>query len=541
MFIEASIFLQQVVKFLLENGADSKLQTSQNYWATDLARSEAVLNLLNQEEETSHCYTIDSKGSLPHPQYAELNYNLPSDKINGLNGSFIQTSSFNNVYDPGFSLQVAQDTKEHFIPQESLEISAKGSHNEKQDFYVQRFPAEYGFPGNFYPFVNETEVSKEREVINSRSLCNEVVDKNDSGQIKCDYDAWHYQNSSCCQGKSEEVQLNGNAKVGGREIESAASEDLVQDFTKEATSASTCPNNLGGPVARDLDQMHVKNLPAKTPCLAVTSDSEEDAVRPEKLNECLDKAMIEISSYLETSQKVDMHSVLCNGHETDLDNYCTTNDLKNDQNLNGKTVPNEFVSVNSLQGPESTETSSNFDSCQEDQLSVGSSLLKRMECKEDVTKVSAEGVTTDGANSVDQQPNMNFTKIKLRSERKRDSGVSERSGKSVRRKKTSRSSDTSKYEGHQSMKKEECTNHISNTSWRSDLPKYRHSLSAIPLCVPGYEDFLINSNNRKSTSKSLSDEVSQYWCKKPCNMLCASSLKAMSQYIQRSLFTHQRA
>ena len=509
--MEASIFLQQVVKFLLESGADSKLQTSQNYWATDLARSEAVLNLLNQEERTSDCYTIDSQESLPHPQYSGPEYNLPSDKINGLNGSFIQTSSCNTIYDHGISLQVAQDTKVHLIPQESLEVNAKSSHSGKQDFYVQSFPAEYGFPGNFYPFANETEVSKEREVINSRSLCNEVVDNNDNLQVKYDYGAWHYQDSSCCKGGSEDMQLNGNAEVGGRlhVIESTASDDLVQDFTKESTSVSTHPNNLGGPVARDLDRMHVKNLPAKTPCLDVTSDSEEEAVRPERLNECLDKAMIEISSYLETSQKVDMHSLLCNGHETDLGNYCTTNDIKNGPNLHGKAIPNGFVSVNSAQGLKPTETSLHFDNCQEDQLSVGSSLLKQMECKEDVTKISAREVTSDGANSVDQQPTMNFTKNKLRSERKKDSGVSERSGKPVRRKRTStRSSDTSKCEGHQSTRKEECTNHISNTSWRSDLPKYRHSLSAIPLCVPGYEDFLINSNNRKSTSECLSDEVS---------------------------------
>jgi len=509
--MEASIFLQQVVKFLLENGADSKLQTSQNYCATDLARSEAVLNLLNQEEKISDCYTIDSQGSLPHHQYTELNYNLPSDKINGLNGSFIQTSSCNSIYDHGFSLQVAQDTKVHLTPQERLEISAKGSHSANQDFFVQSFPAEYGFPGNVYPFVNETEVSKEREAINSRSLSNKVVDSNDSVKIKCDYGAWHDHNSCCCQDESEEMQLNGNAEVGRRVIESTVSEDLVQDLTKESTSASATPKNLVGPVARDFDQMHEKNLPAKTPCLAVTSDSEEDAVRPEKLNECLDKAMIEISSYLETSQKVDMHSVSCNGHETDLDNYyCTTNDLKNDQNLNCKSLRNGFVSVNSPQGPEPTENSLNFGNCKEDHLSVGSSLLKRMECKEDVTQVSAEEVTTDGASSVDQQTAMNFTKIKLRSEKKKDSGVSERSGKSVRRKRTSaRSVGTSKCESHQGVRKEECTNHISNTSWRSDLPKYRHSLSAIPLCVPGYEDFLINSKNRKSTSKSLSDEVSQ--------------------------------
>ena len=420
--------------------------------------------------------------------------------MNGLNGSFVQESPGNNIYDHGFSFQGAQNVKVHLIPQESLEINSKGHLIEKQDFYRQSFPTAYG---NVYPFQNDTEVSKEREVINSRSLCNDVEDKNGNVQVtvKCDYGAWHYQNSACLRGGSEEVQLNGNAEVGSKVSEPLLSEDLVQDFTKKSTSALTCPNSLGPPVAKGLDQIHGQNLPTKKPCLAVISDSEEDAVRPEKLNECLDKAMIEISSYLATSKKVDTHSASCNGHETDLNN-CNNNEINNEKNLNDKTLPNELVIVTSLQGPDPTVSSLNFDNCEEDQQYVGSSLLKRMEYKEELTKVPAEEV-----NSVDQEPTMNFSKIRLRSERKKDSGVSERSGKSVRRKRTSaRSTDTNKYE--QSTKKEECTNHISNRSWRSDLPKYRHSLSTLPLCVPGYEDFLINSKNRKNTSESISDEVS---------------------------------
>lgn len=488
------LFLQQVVKFLLENGADSKLQTSQNYRATDLARSEAVLNLLNQEEKISDCYSTESSSQ---PQYNNVNKKLPSVKMNGLNGSFVQESPCNNIYDHGFSFQGAQDVKVHLIPQESLEINAKGNHIEKQDFYRQSFPTAYGI---VYPFENDTEVSKEREVISSRPLCNDVEEKNGNVQVKCDYGAWHYQNSSCLRGGSDEMQLNGNAEVESRVIEPLASEDLVQDFTKKSTSAMTCPNSLGPPVAKGLDQIHGQNLPTKKPCLAVISDSEEDAVRPEKLNECLDKAMIEISSYLETSQKVETHSASCNGQETDLNN-CNNNELKHEKNLNDKTLPNELVIMTSLQGPDPTVSSLNFDNCQEDQQYASSSLLKRMECKEEVTKIPAEEV-----NSVDQEPTMNFSKIRLRSERKKDSGVSERSGKSIRRKRTTRSSDTNKYE--QTIKKEECTNHISNRSWRSDLPKYRHSLSALPLCVPGYEDFLINSKNRKNTTESISDEVS---------------------------------
>ncbi|XP_078378182.1 uncharacterized protein LOC144661330 [Oculina patagonica] len=130
-----------------------------------------------------------------------------------------------------------------------------------------------------------------------------------------------------------------------------------------------------------------------------------------------------------------------------------------------------------------------------------------MECKEDHTKVFAEEVNTDATNCDEQQPQINFTKIKPRNEKKKDSGVSERGGKSGRRKRSStRSSDISKSENTQSLRKEECTSHIPNPSWRSYLPKYRYNMSSIPISIPGYEDFLINSKNSVSRSNSSSNE-----------------------------------
>lgn len=482
---------------------------------------------------------IESQGSPLTPEYDHPNYSLPEVKINGLNRSVIQRNSYDDRFDQvedvkskfpqGFSFQGSQDVKDQINPQENFAVNGS-NHSDKQDFCVQSFPAVYGFPVSTYHFTNETEVSKEREAINTRLLPKEVVENSNKVQVTQDYRAWHFQEPPCAGVGSDEMQLNGEREVANKVNKAASSEGCVQNLNMESTSAPTYPNSIHveKPVVEDLDQIHLKNLPAKKPGVTVTSESEEDTVRPEKLNECLDKAMIEINSYLETGQKVDVR-VPCD--RTDLFK-CNTSQLKNDRSQIGRTLPNEFVNVDLPQKPEAMDTSSNFDNCQEDHACDSSSLLKKMECKEGNTRVLAGEVNTDATNCAEQQPHLNFTKIKPRSERKKDSGVSERSSKPFRKKRSStRSSDSSKCENNQGLRKEECTSHIPNTSWRSDLPKYRYSMSSIPVCIPGYEDFLINSNNG---SKPLSNEVSHCWCEKPCVTFCTYSIPPSKGYMQSS-------
>lgn len=473
---------------------------------------------MSPEEKSRDYYSIEPQDSHPNPEFSHPSHNLPEVKINGFNSSFIQRSSYDDRFDQvidaknsfpqGFSFQGAQGVKVHINPQENFGVNGN-HHIDKQELCVQSFPAVYAFPGNAYQFTDETEVSKEREAIDTRLLSKEVVENNNKVQGKEDYGAWHFQEPPCDGVSSDKLQLNGKTEVVKKVSEAASSEDHVQNLVVESTSAPTYPNSLEGLVDEDLDQVHVNNLLVNKPGLTVTSESEEDTVRPEKLNECLDKAMIQISSYLETSQKVDVQ-VPCD--KTDL-NKCNNSQLKNNKPQSGKTMSNEFVIVEVPQKHDPMETSSNFDNCQEDHPSVGSSLLKRMECKEDHIKVFAEEVNTDATNCAEQQPHMNFTKIKPRNEKKKDSGVSERSGKSGRRKRSStRSSDISKSENNQGLRKEECTSHIPNPSWRLGLHKYRYSMSSIPISIPGYEDFLINSKNSESRSKSSSNEVSHCWC-----------------------------
>lgn len=147
----------------------------------------------------------------------------------------------------------------------------------------------------------------------------------------------------------------------------------------------------------------------------------------------------------------------------------------------------------------------NNDCHHKEKPSMDSSLSKTTEPKEHGKTLPHQELCTEETegNIVDQQPNANFTKIKTKGDRKKDGAITEKGTRSIRKKKSSKSSDVTN--SHCSHIKEECTSHIQNSSWRSDLPKYRYSISTLPLRIPGYEDFLINSNN--SESKSLSDRV----------------------------------
>ena len=435
---------------------------------------------------------------------------MPEIKIDGLNSPFIQRKMCEDVLvdqvetkdaktsmSHSVSVQNFQDVEMHINLQNNFGENRR-NHGEKQNFCTQSLPGLYGFPGNAYHCNHERETNKDRDVhvTDKRLPSKDVAEKNDNVLVNRDYAGWHFQRSPCHSVVSEELQVNGNAECIEKISESAAPEDLNLGVKKES-----CP-----PIGNDLGQMNVKHLPTKKRGLSVTSEFEEDTVEPGKLNECLDKAMIQISSYLETSQKVHVNvQSSVDGREL---NKCDVDELRNDKTLVGKGLSNGFVYVDLPPRHEPLDTVPSLENnCLEDQPCQSSSLPKRTEHKEDEKdgKVLAhEEVCSEATNSncIDQQQHTNFTKIKTRNDRKKEGGATEKSTRSVRRKKSSRSSDISK--PNCSQVKEECATHIKKSSWRSDLPKYRYSMSDVPMCVPGYEDFLINSN---SGLKSLSDEV----------------------------------
>ena len=470
----------------------------------DLARSAAVLNLLSPEQTRDYFTVHTHESRLLQPAQYEPNFNLPTDKVNGLNSSFIQR---NALYDDGFermvhvdvknqvpqvvSLEGCQDVNMCINPQEDFRVTS-GSHRDKQDLQ-----GTVEFSGNSDQFVDDQmEVRGKKEIqedVSARLLPKQVVEKND--RTNHDDGAWHYYAGSA------KMENDGNAEVAAESF----SENLFENFTKESMSdiRVAYPNSSEESLATDtLVQINARNLPAKKPDLTVTPENEEDTVIPEKLNECLDKALIEISSYLGTSQNIDVQAPHGerNLHKKGAELS------QNDKSFAGNISSTEIANTDTPQRPAPLplETQLSGDHCREDGQHTNTQ-SKETEQKMTEKNTFVDDLSNNGSDCFECQPVVNFTKIKPRSEKKKEGGGVERSGRSDRRKRSStRSSESSKYGSIQSVAKEECASHIPNVSWRSDLSHCRYSLSAVPLCVPGYEDFLINSKNG---SKSLSNKV----------------------------------
>ena len=482
-----------------------------------MARSAAVLQLVSPERTTRDYYTAYSQESQPLPppcQFDEPNFDLRGAKINGLNSSY----SERRLYSGGFESVMHVDAKNDAPPVMSVEHSQNDEMcvNSQEDFGTglgnccdkQYF---YDFPRNAHHFAGESVVngSTDREDLSATLSSAEAVKRNNEGAERFEQPHFYVVDST-----SMEPDGNYTQVVDKMNAAESSSENLVQNHIKECMSHIGCPDSLEESIATEtLVQINSRDLSAKKPGVSVAAQNEEDTVTPEKLNECLDKAMIEISSYLETSQNFDVQTP---HDERDLGKG-EPGLFKNDKSLaedssfaNDSSTPHRPVAL-------PLETGLSIDYSQGDQRLAPVSQPGETELK--TAESNAVDDLTSDETDFDRHQVVHFTKVKPRSE-KRKEGM-EKSGKTGRRKRSStRSSESSKCDSNQSVVKEECTNHIPNVTWRSELSEYRYSVSAIPLRVPGYEDFLINSRNG---SKSLLNEVSH----------CPLSVMILAPVVQR--------
>ena len=457
--------------------------------------------MVSTEDITKQCFTV---GPLQPSQFEEPCLNFTAAKVNELNSSFCKGSFYNGAFE---NLVPVHVSKTNHAPKVS---SFEGCQDVEmcvnpQDFHAQSLQGASDFTGNcdFAPEIRPLG-SKESAQLPST----EVEEKDD--RINHDEEAWHFQQPKCYSSGSTELELDSNTEVvNNMNVIESASMNNVQSLTKKTTSDIPCPKSSEESIAAEaLVQINTRSRCSSNPGLPVTLETEEDTVVPEKLNECLDKALIEISSYLETSQKLNVQAP-CDDRNLNKNGADT---IKSDQSFAGNRQTNEFVNKNASSKPATinidAEARLSHDHCHEDRQCTNSALSRETEQKSNENEAFTNELTVNGTGCFEHQPVVNFTKVKLRSDKKKEGSSMYRNSKSGRRKRSStRSSESIKYECNQITVKDECTSHISNVTWRSDLPEFRYSLSAVSLYVPGYEDFLINSKNSKR-SKSLSNEVS---------------------------------
>lgn len=482
----------KVVKFLLENGADPKLRTSQNYSPAELARSADVFDLVRSKQTSpNNCAFRNQESQFCfHPsKLDQTNLNFPGYTLNGVDVFNCDSENLHNViFEPrvnidakndfplGNPYRISQDKSSRY-PQENVHRSS-GKERDEHFFHEQSFQNNCNFSKHSPQFSTVMEFKESQE---RKDLCTSL---SSFGVPEGIYTRPELRHQSWNDADSTEVDGIANTDVLKKSsVTESASENLVQNHTKETASDTRCPNSLEEAlVAETLVRMNKRKKFARKPGVTVVSESEEDAVVPERLNECLDKAMIEISTYLGTSETFDAQ-----GPSTECDvTKGGFGMLEKDLSCPGDRTfpPNKTPQGTPLRcdlGPKSQPASL-----------VQNHKTDQRASENDVLVGNLTQTATGRVNGF--QPTVNFTKIKPRSERKRECFGAEKSNRFGRRKRApTRSSESSKHETRPSLEEEECSNHLRNVTWRAELPKCRYNLSDISPCVPGFEDFVINS------------------------------------------------
>lgn len=462
------------------------MQTSHNYSTLDLARSAEVRSLLSSEQGTKDSDTTRLQCyHYPLPQAKEVG-KVSEEQFHGENRPLFQESVYNETFNNFLPVHVDESNLSQVIP---IEVSPD---KERLTFIKPRdseVSTESHWEGKGFTVKNLQETSDHKEPLNRKETASIMQvslreTEEESTGVNGDGVALLFQQTQICSMNSDELKLNGNTEVvNSQNITMATCVSGLQshNVVRDTASDFTAPNTFEESIATEtLIRLHTGKRFSTAPGLPVTQEVEEDTPAPEKLNECLDKAIIEISSYLETSKEIP---------------YPTDKILKQTS-----TMPT---------GNEPTSQSSDLDASVK--LPAEGPQAHHIHClghEQHATSALSSEAKKDkeivADNSFEQQSVANFTKIKPRNEKRKEVSGVEKNIKSSRRKRTSTRSSESNLS---SSVKEECTSHIANPTWRSELAKYKYSWPTMQLCVPGYEDFLINSKNCHRT-KISSNEVS---------------------------------
>lgn len=481
------------------------MQTSHNYSTLDLARSAEVRSLLSSEQGTKDSDTARLKGyHYPLSQAREMG-KLSEEQFHGENRPLFQESVYNETFNNFLPVHVDESNLSKVIPIE-------GSPDKETFAFIK--PRERAVSAERYWEGKGSTVKSLQETSQLENKGIFVVDNKEplsrketaaiiqvslreteekSSGVNGDGVALRFQQTQICSMNSDELKLNGNTEVvNSQNITMATCVSGLQSHNvpRDTASDSTAPNTSEESIATEtLIRLNTGKSFCTAPGLPATQEIEEDTPAPEKLNECLDKAIVEISSYLETSKGIPYSadnilkqtSTMPTGNEPTYTEISQSSDL--DASLK---VPAESPQAHHIH-------------C----LGHGQHATSALSSEAD--KKAKENVAN---NSFEQQSVANFTKIKPRNEKRKEVCGVEKNTKSGRRKMTSTKSSES---SPTSSVQDECTSHIANPTWRSELGKYKYSWSTMQLCVPGYEDFLINSKNCHRT-KISSNEVICSFC-----------------------------
>lgn len=204
----------------------------------------------------------------------------------------------------------------------------------------------------------------------------------------------------------------------------------------------------------------------------------DDSIDPKRLNECLDKAMLEMSSYLDPKENacefsnqsspksnqavVNSLATAIPSKSKNLDDkrLCDQQNLENQQNaiINGQSNPNRREKdVVKISGPQENEATKQL--------------------------LSKNQIIEDGSSNKENHPSQKLH-VALQSDNTNilNQNVSNTTA-DVRN-----SSDVNRVI-------QDCFDHIKNPTWRKAIEKQYYSVSSLPLYVPGYKKFMMSTKS----------------------------------------------
>lgn len=472
--------ISQVVEFLLLHGADPYQTTTQGYTAVDLANSSTVRDSLLQIGIPNQTIVKKDSVSVQHsPPKAEASSNRTSEPRSG-----------------ELSVELREDGVKEF--ERSWDDVALDTLSQNQENYQEYFKN------------CEFKVSGKEGSVSPRLSPTTDLSVNPS-QLQ-DPTPGNFQNDLALQ--PQELPQSENFKEQLTAFDTSAN---TQTETTGNTSKDHC--RFGGAVA-------------------------DDAVNLNRVNEGLDKAFVQIPSYMAHEEETyglsspTERTGSTDGNSSDLSNEKAELEGSADASLSRHadgSFENDFIEDGEITGhavrPDSpcceqqtcneearesykaAHSPGNSYNSDASEIHVGcgqqeSGKFTKITSVEGEPRISQSyTVAHVGARSIRKRRRSRRISEHSKPKKNTASLTSEAGNKTVSsRSRVGKGCD----EGYDENdgQREMCLNHIANKTWRAALETQRYKASSLPICIPGYQDFLMNTKSYSLSCPSTEAKVS---------------------------------
>ncbi|XP_001628674.3 ankyrin repeat domain-containing protein 11 [Nematostella vectensis] len=272
----------------------------------------------------------------------------------------------------------------------------------------------------------------------------------------------------------------GSTETSNVHNEGTCQTNGLQKVSKDISRSPHYQNNAQS--AQDCNQNELKSEKHIPFDSATDIEMADEEVDPRKLNECMDKAMIEISSYLQVTTDNSLITAPVNSVSG------SQNSIETQPRVISTATVMSSSTVSDNQQKEHASNSRDLN-CAE-VINPNGELFEEDEVSEQVKSPSTQD--KEGEKEMHKGREASGRTIITRQDRLRNKENSIPTHKSAYVKKRRSSVRISSKSDDSAVEGQECASHIRDPSWRKFIEQHRYSMHELPLNIPGYKDFLIN-------------------------------------------------